>query len=252
MGLLIPATWIVLLVAERLFPARPWPAVRGWGLLGFAMLALLMVVGVGLPLVIPESVLALRLVDGTGLGVVGGAVVGYVVYQAFAYAYHRACHQTSFLWRWSHQLHHSARRMDIPGAVVFHPFEMVAYTVLQTFVWTIVLGLDPRAAALAGYIGAFYGMFQHMNVRTPTWLGYVIQRPEAHSLHHAVGVHHYNFGDLPIFDLIFGTWRNPAHFVDEVGFEDGGSARLGAMLIGQDVTAGRGKTGDAWMAATAK
>jgi len=45
------------------------------------------------------------------------------------------------------------------------------------------------------------------------------------------GIHHYNFSDLPLFDLIFGTFRNPKDFVAESGFEaslgaDPGHARL--------------------------
>ena len=38
------------------------------------------------------------------------------------------------------------------------------------------------------------------------------------------------YGDLPVWDLLFGTFRNPRHFDGEVGFYDGGSKRLGAML----------------------
>ena len=74
-----------------------------------------------------------------------------------------------------------------------------------------------------------------MNIRTPQWLGYVIQRPEAHGLHHARGIHAYNYGSLGIWDLVFGTFRNPARFDDPTGFWDGASTRMGAMLIGRDI-----------------
>ena len=37
------------------------------------------------------------------------------------------------------------------------------------------------------------------NVRTPQWLGYLVQRPESHSVHHQRGVHAYNYSDLPLF-----------------------------------------------------
>ena len=52
-------------------------------------------------------------------------------------------------------------------------------------------------------------IFQHANVRTPRWLGYFVQRPESHSLHHERGVHRDNYSDLPVFDMLFGTFRNP-------------------------------------------
>ena len=64
-------------------------------------------------------------------------------------------------------------------------------------------------------------------------LGKVITRPESHSLHHERDVHARNYGDIPIFDMLFGTFENPRSFEGKVGFHDGGSKRLGAMLAGR-------------------
>src|SRR5690349_19071441 len=178
-GLMIPLTYAVLAVAEKLWPARAFPPRRGWQWIGVTFLILIATMGAVVPLLIPEDWLAAhRWMDASGLGVAGGAVAGYFVLSGVAYAYHRGVHNVSFLWRGLHQLHHSPQRVDIPGSVLFHPLEMIAQTAIQLFVVMIVLGLDPVAAALVGYIAAFYGMFQHWNVRTPRWLGYVIQRPE--------------------------------------------------------------------------
>jgi sterol desaturase/sphingolipid hydroxylase (fatty acid hydroxylase superfamily) len=52
-------------------------------------------------------------------------------------------------------------------------------------------------------------MFQHANLRTPRWLGYIIQRPESHGIHHERGLHAFNYADLPLWDMVFGTFRNP-------------------------------------------
>jgi sterol desaturase/sphingolipid hydroxylase (fatty acid hydroxylase superfamily) len=101
----------------------------------------------------------------------------------------------------------------------------------------IVLGLDPLAAALTGYLFSFYGLFQHWNIRTPQWLGYFIQRPESHCVHHRMGVHFYNLSDLPLWDIVFGTFRNPKQYLGECGFEDAGDRRMGAMLAFEDVNA---------------
>jgi sterol desaturase/sphingolipid hydroxylase (fatty acid hydroxylase superfamily) len=84
----------------------------------------------------------------------------------------------------------------------------------------------------------FLATFQHTNIRTPQWLGYIVQRPESHSVHHARGVHHYNFSDLPLFDILFGTFRNPKDFAAESGFEGVSSAQIGPMLLFKDVAAG--------------
>jgi hypothetical protein len=77
-------------------------------------------------------------------------------------------------------------------------------------------------------------MFQHLNVRTPRWVGFDVQRPEARSIHHARGVHAYNYGNFMLWDIVLGTFRNPETFTDQPsGFWDGASAEVGAMLLGR-------------------
>jgi sterol desaturase/sphingolipid hydroxylase (fatty acid hydroxylase superfamily) len=235
-GLLIPLTYFALLAVEAWRPARAFPPRRGWSWLGVAFLLLLGTVSAVAPLLVPTPWLVEhRLVDGGRLGVIGGTVAGYVVLSGVMYAYHRTVHSVPLLWRLTHQLHHSPQRVDMPGSVLFHPIEMVLQVLLQLFVTLVVLGLDPLAAALTAYVAAFYGMFQHWNVHTPRWLGYFIQRPESHCEHHRKGVHATNYGDLPLWDLLFGTFRNPAHFEGECGFEAPADTRLGAMLALRDV-----------------
>ena len=246
-GLLVPATFFVMLAVERLWPARSFPERRGWTGLGIGFLLLIGVVSTVVPLLFdPAWLAAHRWLDGTRLGVALGTLVGYVVLSGLMYAWHRTVHTVPLLWRLTHQIHHSPQRVDIPGSVLFHPSEMVVQVLLQLFVTLIVLGLDPLAAALTGYVAAFYGMFQHWNIHTPHWLGYLIQRPEAHCEHHRLGVHAFNYGDLPVWDLLLGTFRNPARFEGECGFAAPADRRLGAMLAFQDVNLpayGRGSRG---------
>ena len=235
-GLLIPATYLVMLAIEKWRPARVFPQRRGWTWLGIGFLVLIGVVSTVVPLAVPTDWLAAhRLMDGTRLGVAGGTVAGYVALSGVMYGYHRLVHTVPLLWRLTHQIHHSPQRVDISGSVLFHPIEMVLQVLMQLFVTLIVLGLDPLAAALTGYVAAFYGMFQHWNVNTPRWLGYFIQRPEAHCEHHRKGVHAFNYGDLPVWDLLLGTFRNPARFSGECGFESPADRRVGAMLALRDV-----------------
>lgn len=237
-ALAVPLTYFAFLVTEKLWPARTFPPRKGWQWLGIAFLILLGTVSTVIPLAIPPEWLAAhRWMDGSVLGVGGGVVVGYFVLSGLSYAWHRGVHNVGFLWRGVHQLHHSPQRVDIPGSVLFHPTEMVVQVALQLFVTVIVLGLDPLAAALVGYVAAFYGMFQHWNVRTPRWLGYAIQRPESHCVHHRKGVHYYNYGDLPVWDMLFGTFRNPTNYIGECGFEEPADTRIGAMLAFSDVNA---------------
>jgi sterol desaturase/sphingolipid hydroxylase (fatty acid hydroxylase superfamily) len=235
-GLLIPVTYLVMLAIEKWRPARGFPPRRGWTWVGIGFLLLIGVVSSVVPLLIdPHWLAAHRWLDGSRLGVAGGVVAGYVVLSGLAYVLHRTFHTVPVLWRFIHQLHHSPQRVDMSGSVFFHPFEMVVQVLLQLFVTVIVLGLDPLAAALTGYVAAFYGLFQHWNVHTPRWLGYLIQRPEAHCEHHRLGVHANNYGDLPIWDLLLGTFRNPARFEGACGFESPNDRRVLAMLATRDV-----------------
>jgi sterol desaturase/sphingolipid hydroxylase (fatty acid hydroxylase superfamily) len=235
-GLLIPVTFLVMLGIEMLFPARQFPAVRFWRLKGIGFLLMAGILASTVPLLIPADWLAgHRLLDLTSLGVIGGAAVGYLVVSLLSYVWHRSAHTFPIMWRLFHQIHHSPQRMDMAGANLFHPLELTGFILMGTLTTTLVLGLDPVAAALTGYIANFYSYFQHMNVRTPRWLGYIIQRPEAHCIHHQRDVHAWNYGDLPIWDVLLGTFRNPATFAGEVGFDAPATTRLGAMLAFVDV-----------------
>lgn len=235
-GLMVPVTYLIMLAVEARWPAREFPRLRGWRWVGLALLVFAGVVGTVLPLLLaPEWLAAHRLIDGSGLGVVGGTLVGYIVVSFFNYLWHRSTHAVPLLWRGFHQLHHSPQRVDMSGSLLFHPLDLGVYIALTTLVTTLVLGLDPLAAALTAYVAQFYSFFQHLNVRTPTWLGYFIQRPEAHCVHHAREVHFYNFGDLPLWDMLFGTFRNPTSWQGEAGFEAVASRRWGAMLAFVDV-----------------
>ncbi|MBI3530365.1 MAG: sterol desaturase family protein [Betaproteobacteria bacterium] len=236
LGLLVPLTYLAMLAVESIWPARKFPKVRGWKTLGIVFLIVLATVSTIVPLLIPiEWLEQNRLVDGTGLGVMGGAIVGYVLLSAMAYAWHRSVHNVPLMWRLFHQMHHSPQRMDMSGAAVFHPLEMTVFAALSVAVTTLVIGLDPLAAALTGYIAAFYSFFQHMNVHTPHWLGYFIQRPEAHCVHHQRDLHANNYGDLPIWDILFRTFRNPYAWEGQAGFDDAATRRFGGMLAFMDV-----------------
>ena len=68
------------------------------------------------------------------------------------------------------------------------------------------------------------------------WLGYIVQRPESHSIHHGRGVHAFNYSNFPVFDMLFGTFRNAERFEPETGFYDGASTRIGEMLVFRDVS----------------
>jgi len=221
-------------VLERAFAARPLPSVRGWWLRGALFFVSTMTLNALVPMLVAERLAGLSPLKLSKLGTLAGGALTLLATDLASYWLHRSQHRSPSLWRLTHQIHHAAERVDVLGAAYFHPLDIALQALVSTLV-VIALGVSPSAAALAGIVTVFLAVFQHLNVRTPVWLGYLVQRPEGHSVHHARAVHAYNYGNLALWDLVFGTWRNPAEFSSEAGFYEGASGRVWPMLLGRDI-----------------
>jgi sterol desaturase/sphingolipid hydroxylase (fatty acid hydroxylase superfamily) len=241
--LVLVAMFVGFIAIEALRPARSLPKVAGWRLKGVLAFLVTGAVSAASPLLYIDFIRAHRLADREWLGTLGGAAVALLFSELVGYWFHRLSHGTP-LWRIAHQLHHSAERVDIFGSAYFHPLDIALGGFLGALVNTLVLGVSAEAAALAALLAIFVSMFQHTNIKTPRWLGYLIQRPESHSVHHQRGRHAMNYSRLPIFDMLFGTFENPEYFQAESGFYPGASRRILAMLGGVDVSADRSVTRD--------
>ncbi|HTO96036.1 MAG TPA: sterol desaturase family protein [Myxococcales bacterium] len=236
LGPAVPVVYFGMMAVEAFRPARKFPRIPFWRLTSLAFVAMLAGLGAVAPLLLdPAWLRAHSLMDLSRLGFWPGAATGFLAATLASYAFHRACHRSPALWRAVHQLHHSPGRVDIAGSVFFHPLEGLLGPLLGIAVTAFLLGLDPRTAALVSFAMIFCSTFQHWNVRTPRWLGYLIQRPEAHCIHHEHGVHAWNYG-LPLWDLAFGTFRNPESWEGRAGFDQPGARRVGAMLLFTDVS----------------
>lgn len=234
-SLIIIALYAGLMIWEFLFPARPLPQIKYWKIKGLVFFVIYFYLSSYLPIFLNTYLASWQLVDLTGLGTIGGAIVGVLIYQLGVYVWHWSMHKNNLLWRVFHQMHHSAERLDTYGAFLFSPMDMIGYTVLGSLLLVLVAGFSPEASTIILLMNTFFSMFQHANIRTPVWLGYIVQRPEAHALHHAKGIHAYNYSDLAIYDILFGTWKNPKDFEHENGFYDGASSRIMDMLLFKDV-----------------
>ncbi|TGY89935.1 sterol desaturase family protein [Marinicauda algicola] len=232
---LIVAGLLALMVLETLFPARELPKVKFWRVRALAMTALFFVLAGYSPLLWYGWIGHLQLFDLSGVPLWAQVPLGYLALQVIQAAWHRTLHASDTLWRLFHQMHHSQERLDTFGALYFHPFDAVGFTFVASFALVLV-GVDPMAGGIIGVIGAWLAIFTHTNVKTPRWLGYFIARPESHALHHGRGIHAYNYAELPIVDMMFGTFRNPKTRVEATGFYDGASARIVDMLLFRDVS----------------
>lgn len=235
--------FFVFMAVEALIPAqRAMPVVRFWRVIGVAGFVVTFAVNALAPLAILPLFERVHLLDLSGWD--GWAALPVVVLTTFfTYWSHRLQHRFDLLWRMGHQLHHGVARVDIASAFIFHPVD-VFIQVFWTLLASVLLGVSPLAGAIAGVLGAWIAFYQHWNINTPRWTNWIIQRPEAHMLHHEYNVHARNFGDMPVWDMLFGTYANPARADDiRVGFEPERSRRWLAMLAMLDVndTQGRAK-----------
>lgn len=227
---------LCMILVESILPGRKWEKVSGWWVRAIALNAVqvgsVFLAGIawdkwfyGLSLWSVED----------ALGVNGGAIAGYFVITFVYYWWHRLRHNIDFLWRWFHQLHHSPKRIEIITSFYKHPFEIIINSILSSFILYVVMGLGSEAASMAILVTGLAELFYHWNVKTPYWLGFIFQRPESHCIHHKENWHKNNFSDLPLWDILFGTFQNPKAFEEKCGFIENREISLTDMLRGIDV-----------------
>ncbi len=144
----------------------------------------------------------------------------YLVYSFSNYWFHRFKHSNSIAWKYLHTFHHSPSHMEARIAFYRHPVEVVANSVLLVFLGKILLDVSVVAVAFALLIEGGLEVFHHSNIRLDRrfrWVGYIIQTPEMHLVHHQKGVHRYNYGPF-LWDAVFGTARFPDDEVQALGF----------------------------------
>lgn len=232
---LLVAVTLAFLMAERLWPGRPLPPVRGWyrralsinfvqfaiSLASFRAWAVL----TGGPSLLHLSTWHLPAVEG---------LVGWFVATFVFYWWHRLRHWRGF-WRVFHQLHHSPARIEVVTAFYKHPLEIFSDAILGGAVLMPLLGCSIGALAWFNLYAAAGEYFYHANLGTPQWLSWLVQTPEMHSIHHELDVHSFNFSDLPVWDRLFGTYRGANSFAQRCGFPGNAEQRVGAMLGWRDV-----------------
>lgn len=237
----IVAGFFGFMAVEWLVPAqRAMPAIRHWRLIGILGFIATMAVNALVPLAVLPLLPSAGLVNLSGWHL-WAAIPAVILTTFFTYWSHRLQHRFDLLWRLGHQLHHGVARVDVASAFIFHPVD-VAIQVFWSLLAASLLGVTPQAGALAGVAGAWIAFYQHWNVNTPRWTNWIIQRPEAHMLHHEFGVHSRNFGDMPVWDMLFGTYANP-HTADDVrvGFAPERARRWLAMIAFVDVNETQGR-----------
>lgn len=223
------------LVLERVRPGRALPHVPGWHLralfLNLAQLGLTLALNrVWAGLFHGASLFKLASIERPWLE----GFTAWFVGTFFYYWWHRIRHADGF-WRLFHQIHHSPARIEILTSFYKHPVEMLADALLSATIAYALLGISLEGAFWFNFFAATGEYFYHGNFKSPRWLKWFIQTPELHSVHHQLDVHTYNFSDLPLWDRLFGTYKDADEFVPECGFPRNNERKLGEMLVFRDV-----------------
>jgi sterol desaturase/sphingolipid hydroxylase (fatty acid hydroxylase superfamily) len=236
---MLPTIFLVFaacFILERLKPGWRLPHVRTWPV------RVLLVNAVQLGVVLLAGLTWERWLSSGSLlhlsrhvGPAAGGLLAYFVATFVFYWWHRARHESDFLWRVFHQIHHSPQRIEVITSFYKHPVEMIVNSIIGSLLVYALLGLSPEAGAVYTLCTALGEFFYHTSVRTPRWVGWFFQRPEMHRVHHQYGRHRNNYGDIVWWDWLFGTYENPATFEAGCGFDPDKEERLPAMLAWRDV-----------------
>ena len=226
---------LIFFVLERLLPGRTLPEAPGWYVralfLNSSQLGIVLLAGVAWNRWFQgHSLFHLSRVSSHLLQGFTSWFIGTFVF----YWWHRARHDVNILWRVCHQVHHSPARIEMLTAFYKHPLEIAADSVIMSALVFSLLGASLAGAAWFNVFAVFGEYFYHSNLRTPHWLGYFLQRPEHHSIHHQLDVHKFNFGDITWWDRLFGTFRETDDFAPQCGFPSQHERHLASMLLFRD------------------
>jgi sterol desaturase/sphingolipid hydroxylase (fatty acid hydroxylase superfamily) len=233
-GILVVIGTLVFVVLERLFPGRELPKAKGWYmralLVNAAQLAITLAT---VKLWSQLFVFSLLKLSAWKMPLAEGFIAWFVG-TFFFYWWHVLRHKNG-LWLVFHQVHHSPSRIEIVTSFYKHPVEIVADSILSALLIYPLLGCSLAGAFWYNFFAATGEYFYHANMKSPSWLRFFIQTPELHSIHHQYDVHNFNFSDIPIWDRLFGTYKDTTAFAPRCGFPSGAEEKLGAMLAFQDV-----------------
>lgn len=233
--ILTVGAFVVLFTREVIAPASGAQCDRRWRLYAGALNGVNVVVVVAAGVLFPTTIAGISLVTlPDSIGVIGQSAAIFLTASFAAYWWHRFTHASDTAWRMVHQLHHSPSRVEALTAFYLHPLDSFLATLLNAVVAYALFGASPWAAGLALLYVSVFNLVAHADMRTPWWLGFFTQRPEMHRLHHQRGAHRSNYG-LPIWDMLFGTWRNPRAGAVECGFRPENEYRVREMLMMKSV-----------------
>ena len=226
---------IFFLIIERLKPGRKLPKIKNWyyqAILINLVQLLITLATARLWIEIFGEISLFKICNWQSQILQG--LFAWFIGTFFFYWWHRVRHLKGF-WLIFHQIHHSPSRIEAITSFYKHPIEILSDAILSALILYPLLGCSMMGAFWYNCFAGIGEYLYHSNIKTPKWFRYFIQTPELHSIHHQFGVHKYNFGDIPIWDRIFGTYKDTTEFAERCGFPKNAENKLKEMLLFKDV-----------------
>jgi sterol desaturase/sphingolipid hydroxylase (fatty acid hydroxylase superfamily) len=133
-------------VCERIFPGRELPESPAW------YLRALLLNSCQIAIVVLSGILWSRWLPARPLfhfshphHSVREGLMGWFLGTFFFYWWHCARHDSNFLWRVCHQIHHSPARIELLTAFYKHPIEIAADSMLTATILYLILGASVEA-----------------------------------------------------------------------------------------------------------
>ena len=123
-ALIVLAFGLAMLAVERIAPGRSLNNVAGWYPRAILLNAVQALAAYLTTATWDRWFPGLALWHAGGFGPLPDALLGYVALTFVYYWWHRARHEVAFLWRWVHQVHHSASRLEVLTSFSKHPVEI--------------------------------------------------------------------------------------------------------------------------------
>lgn len=167
----------------------------------------------------------LRTWTGVNLSIVGLPlglqIATYGIFYTFLdYWNHRLDH-SSYFWP-LHRYHHSARDFYVLTAVRIHPANFSGVLVM-TIPLAIVETPPDAVVGFLVFVGALRYLIHSRIDAKFGWFGrWVVQSPVHHRLHHSLDTSGgtANYGLTPLWDRLFGTWRDTGSQATIIGVSD--------------------------------
>ena len=124
----------------------------------------------------------------------------------FGYWFHRACHHFPLLWRF-HSLHHSFELDALHN--ITHPVESVLGVLFISAPTALLIGVTSDQLVIITAFVYIQGYINHS--RLPISFGpfrFLLNDNRYHFIHHSLDPAHFdkNFSNVPIWDVVFGTY----------------------------------------------